>query len=161
MKYHKITEWDVANGIGIGVVLWVSGCEHKCTGCHNFMTWDADSGIEFTEYTLQRILSILQHPYVNRLTLSGGDPLAVYNRDSILQIVKSVRGHYPNKKIWCYTGYKYEDICDLEVINYLDVLVDGKFEENNKDVGLFWCGSTNQRVIDIKSTKSTGIITQI
>lgn len=161
MKYHKITEWDVANGSGIGVVLWVSGCEHKCAGCHNFMTWDADSGTAFTEHTLGKILSILQHPHVNRFTLSGGDPLAVYNRDCVLHIVKTIRKAYPNKKIWCYTGYDYEDVCNLEILNYLDVLVDGKFEESNKDVGLSWCGSTNQRVIDVKTSKNAGRVIQI
>lgn len=158
MKYHKISEWDTANGKGIGIVLWVSGCEHHCIGCHNFSTWDSTSGEEFTEDTMNEILEKLSHPHIKRITLSGGDPLATYNRATMLNIAKTIKQKYPDKKLWCYTGYSYEDVKDLVIMNYIDVLVDGKFIQEQKDLNLDWCGSTNQRVIDIPNTLKSNTI---
>lgn len=149
MNFCKISHWDTANGIGIGIVLWVSGCPHHCEGCHNYTTWDASIGQKFTEDTMNDLLSLLSHPHVNRITLSGGDPLALYNRATILEIVKTIKSKYPSKKIWCYTGYNWEDVKDLALVQYVDVLVDGKFIQEQRDLTLQWCGSRNQRVIDV------------
>lgn len=153
MRYHKISEWDTANGVGIGIVLWVSGCEHHCEGCHNYSTWDASSGSPFTDEVLSLLLKKMEHPHVSRLTLSGGDPLAPYNREESLRIAKEVKKRYPLKKIWCYTGYEYEQIKDLAIMKYIDVLVDGKYEKDKRSLNLSWCGSSNQKVIDIVATR--------
>ena len=153
MNYIKMTENDVVNGIGIGTVLWVSGCSHYCTGCHNQNTWDESAGQEFTEETYKELLKTLEPPHVKRLTLSGGDPMYIHNREATLKIVRGVRKAYPDLQIWLYTGYTIEAISDEEVLRYIDVLVDGKFEQDKRDARLDWCGSTNQRVIDMKKTR--------
>lgn len=153
MNYIKITENDVVNGIGIGTVLWVSGCNHHCTGCHNQNTWDETLGKEFTEETYKMLLKTLEPPHVKRLTLSGGDPMHIHNREAVLKIVKGVRKAYPDLQIWLYTGYTLESISDEDILEYIDVLVDGKFEQDKRDVRLSWCGSTNQRVINMKKTR--------
>lgn len=161
MNYQKIEKFDVANGKGIGVVLWVSGCEHHCRGCHNPDTWDSFSGNEFTEDTLGYLLYSLAPSQVSRLTLSGGDPLATYNRDKICSIAKTIKTTYPDKSIWLYTGYTYEDILSdyPDILNYIDVLVDGKFILEDRDITLLYKGSPNQRIIDVKeSINSNSII---
>lgn len=152
MNFCKISHWDTANGVGIGLVLWVSGCPHHCEGCHNYSTWDASVGQEFTKSTMEDLIKWLSHPHVNRITLSGGDPLAVYNRATILSVVKEIKTRLPNKKIWCYTGYNWDDVKDLMLLKYVDILVDGKFIQEQKDVSLRWCGSRNQRVIDVQKS---------
>lgn len=152
MNFCKISQWDTANGLGIGLVLWVSGCPHHCEGCHNPTTWDASAGQEFTQDTLNTLLDLLSHPHIGRITLSGGDPLAVYNRTTILAVVKATKEKFPQKKIWCYTGYLWDEIKDLALVKHIDVLVDGKFIQEQKDLTLNWCGSTNQRVIDVQKS---------
>lgn len=152
MNYHNITKCDLKNGEGIRVVLWVSHCEHYCTNCHNPQTWNEESGILFDEYAKNEIFEELEKDYVSGLTLSGGDPLSTINREEILQLLKDVKKFYPNKNIWCYTGYNYEEIKDLEHLNYIDVLVDGRFVESLSIPTPMWRGSYNQRVIDIKET---------
>ena len=143
---------DTANGKAIGTVLWVSGCSHHCKGCHNPETWNACHGQPFTETTLKTLIDSLNYPYVQRLTLSGGDPLYEQNRVTIEAIVKRIKQALPEKKIWLYTGYLWEDITDLELLDYIDVLVDGKFIQELKDISLPFCGSTNQRIIDVQET---------
>lgn len=158
MNYHKISKFDTANGTGIGVVLWVSGCNHRCPECHNPQTWSETSGIEFTPETLQELVQSLDNPHVKRLTFSGGDPLFPSNRDTCTQIAKHIRTVYPTKKLWLYTGYDWEDICGLEICKYLDVLVDGEFKVELKDISLSFCGSKNQRLIDVPKTLQSGNI---
>lgn len=147
MNYHNITKCDLKNGEGVRAVLWVSGCDHYCKGCHNPQTWNKDSGILFDDKTLSEIYQELEKDYVSGLTISGGDPLAPYNREEILNLLISVKSKYPNKNIWCYTGYTYEEIKHLDHIKYMDVLVDGKYEESLSIPSPEWCGSSNQKII--------------
>ena len=125
MNYHNITKCDLKNGEGIRVVLWVSGCEHKCIGCHNPQTWDKNSGIPFDESAKLEIFEELEKDYVTGLTLSGGDPLFKMNRNEVLDLIIEVKNKFPQKDIWCYTGYEFDEIKDLEHIKYIDVLFDG------------------------------------
>ena len=127
MNYIKVTKNDIANGIGIGCVLWVSGCDIHCKNCHNQSTWDFNAGQPFTEDTMQEILLTLTKPYISRLTLSGGHPLDPHNAPKVLEIVKRVKMVFPNKDIWIYTGYVWEDIIKdntlKEILECTDVLI--------------------------------------
>ena len=156
MKYLKISNFDTANGLGIGNVLWVSGCSHHCPQCHNPQTWDKNAGEEFTEEVLDNLLDKLKRPFIKRLTLSGGDPLFLGNRDEITNVVRKVKKNFPNIKIWCYTGYLWEEVKDLPCKDYIDVLVDGEFKIDLKDITLPFCGSSNQRVIDVQKSLKMG-----
>lgn len=158
MRYHDITHVDMKNGDGLRTVLWVSGCEHACPGCHNPTTWCVNSGIEFDSVALQELLDSLKHDYVSGLTLSGGDPLHPANREAIAELVKIVRQHYPDKTIWAYTGYSWEEICDLEAVRHFDVLIDGRFVQELHRPNLKWVGSDNQRIIDVPATLADGKI---
>ena len=150
MKYHNITKDDMLNGDGLRVVLWVAGCEHKCKGCHNPITWNRESGADFTNEVKKELFSELKKEHIAGLTLSGGDPLATFNRAEITDLVKEIKEKYPDKTIWIYTGYSYEEIKDLPIIEYIDVLCDGKFILEKKDTSIPWVGSSNQRVIRLK-----------
>lgn len=150
MNYHNITKEDMLNGEGIRSVLWVSGCMHHCPGCQNPQTWSEHSGILFDEEAKRELMESLKPDYISGLTLSGGDPLFPNNREEILQLVKLVKELYPNKTIWLYTGFLYEDVKDLEIMKYVDVVVDGKFEQNLLDNSLMWRGSSNQRIIRLE-----------
>ena len=130
MRYHNITKDDMLNGDGLRVVLWTAGCPHKCPGCHNPVTWDENGGLEFDEKAKNEIFSILEKSYISGLTLSGGDPLLPANRKELTELVKEIKYKFPNKTIWLYTGYLWKEIKDLELINYIDILVDGRFLEN-------------------------------
>lgn len=152
MRYHNITKDDMLNGDGLRVVLWVSGCSHCCKECHNPITWDPNGGIFFDEAAKEEIFEELNKDYISGITLSGGDPLFMGNREDIEKLVKEIKGRYPNKTIWLYTGFLWEAVKGLGVIKYLDVIVDGEFEVDKKDVQLHWRGSKNQRVIDVKKS---------
>lgn len=149
MKYHNITKDDMLNGDGLRVVLWVSGCSHHCKGCHNKITWDCNDGLDFDDDAKLEIFKELENDYISGLTLSGGDPLFESNRETILELVKEVKSKYPHKTIWLYTGYKWEDIKDLEIMKYIDILVDGKFIKELSDSKLMWRGSSNQNIINV------------
>jgi len=153
MKYHNITHDDMLNGQGLRVVLWVSGCNHRCDECQNPITWDVNNGVEFDEDAEKELLDDLKKNYVEGVTFSGGDPLHTQNRD---EIAKKIKDEFPSKDIWLYTGYLWEEIKDLEIVKYIDVLVDGPFKKEVKDVKLHWKGSANQRVIDVKKTIDSG-----
>lgn len=154
MNYHNIKHDDMLNGDGLRVVLFVSGCSHYCNGCQNPQTWDNNSGIPFDEDALSEIFQELNKDYISGLTLSGGDPLNDHNLTDILNLVKMVKRNFPDKTIWIYTGYTFEEIQNdndkMEIINLCDVLVDGPFIKELADVNYPWCGSTNQRVISLK-----------
>lgn len=152
MRYHNITKDDMLNGNGLRVVLWVSGCSHQCKNCHNVVTWDSNCGVIFDDNAKKEIFIELEKEYINGITLSGGDPLYTDNRDTILELVREIKFYFPNKSIWLYTGYKWSEICHLEVIKYIDILVDGKYVEHLKDSKLKWRGSSNQNVIDVQGT---------
>lgn len=151
MNYHKIESTNLSNGLGWRVVLWVSGCSHKCEGCHNPETWDPNSGKLFTVKELRKIIEFLDKPYIKGLTLSGGDPLMPENRAGVLQLVKAVKDNCPTKDIWLYTGYEYSKIKDLDILNYVDVVVDGEFILSERDITLPFRGSRNQKIIDLRS----------
>lgn len=147
MNYHNITKCDLKNGEGIRVVLWVSGCEHYCKNCHNPQTWDKNSGIEFDEKAKQEIFTELNKDYISGITLSGGDPLATFNREEILDLLKEIKEKYPSKNVWCYTGYSYDCVKHLEHMQYIDVLVDGKYVEELSKPSPQWRGSSNQNIV--------------
>ena len=162
MRYHDITTNDMKNGDGLRTVLWVSGCSHKCKNCHNRITWDPDDGLIFDKKVKDELFQKLKEDQISGITLSGGDPLFYKNRIEILSLVKEIRDIFPNKTIWLYTGYLYEDILEdevmFEIIKYVDVLVDGEFKEELKDVNYHWAGSTNQRVIDVQKSLKKGSV---
>lgn len=160
------------NGSGLRVIIFVSGCEHHCINCHNPETWDKNSGKPFNEDAIIEIMKELDNNYISGLTLSGGDPLHEENLADIYSLVKTIKEKYPNKTIWLYTGYTWEQIfpnvstCDFvikkayrqSIVELCDILVDGEFVESLADVNYPWCGSTNQRVIDVKKTLEKGKI---
>lgn len=156
MNYEKIDKCSVSNGIGVRTVLWVNGCDIKCYNCHNPQTWDFNSGIPFTEDTMQEILYDLSKPYIKGLTLSGGHPLDPHNAPKVLEIVKRVKMVFPNKDIWIYSGYVWEDIIKdetlREILKYTDVLVDGAYVDELRDISLPFKGSSNQRIIDVQKS---------
>lgn len=158
MNYHNITKDDMLNGDGLRVVLWVSGCNHHCKNCHNPITWDANEGLLFDEAAEKEIYQELEQEYIDGITLSGGDPLFPNNRSTITSLVQKIKKHFPHKTIWCYTGYLWEEVKNLEVMKQIDVLVDGRFLEEFADPQLHWKGSSNQRVIDVKKTLKAGKI---
>lgn len=156
MRYHNITKEDMLNGDGLRVVLWFAGCDHHCKNCQNPITWDPEGGLLFDEEAKQELFAELEKDYISGITFSGGDPLYVGTRDGLLELIKEIKEKYPKKTIWLYTGYLWEEICHLELIPYLDVVVDGRFVEELKDNNLPWKGSSNQRVIDVKMTLDLG-----
>ena len=158
MRYHNITKDDMLNGDGLRVVLWVAGCAHGCPGCHNPITWDPEGGLPFDEAAKQEIFDELDKDYVSGITFSGGDPLHEANIRQVTALAKEIREKYPNKTIWLYTGSLWKEVKDLEIAKYLDVLVDGEFQEEKKDNTLHWKGSANQMVIDVPKTLQIGEI---
>lgn len=151
MNYQKISKFDTANGPGIRVVLWVSGCKHHCKGCQNPDTWDFNSGLPFTEKEEEDILFNVHAPFRDGITFSGGDPLgSEENIRVITDLARKIKETSPNKTIWCYTGHVWEDVKHLECMKYFDVLVDGRYDESQRDITQKYCGSKNQRIIDVK-----------
>ncbi len=158
MRYHNITKDDMLNGDGLRVVLWVSGCEHKCLGCQNPVTWDINDGLEFDDAAKEEIFTELSKDYITGITFSGGDPLHTRNRADIGKLVDEISEKFPDKTIWIYTGYEWQDVKDLPFMNKVDVLVDGRFVQPLLDVRLPWRGSSNQKVIDAKKSIELGKI---
>lgn len=144
------------NGDGLRTVLWVSGCSHCCKECQNPITWDANGGLPFDEEAKEELFDELKKDYISGITLSGGDPLYYGNRADMLALVKEIHEKFPEKTIWMYTGFVWETIEQLEIMNYIHVLVDGEFMVDLKDTQLYWRGSSNQRVIDVKATRAAG-----
>lgn len=150
MNYSKIIAKDIANGPGWRVSLFVSGCRRHCDGCFNKEAWDFNYGQEFTWETLHEIERLLSDPNVSGLSILGGDPFEPENREWVEALCAYLKHNLPGKSIWVWTGYMWEDLKDLPIMNYIDVLVDGPFVEAQKDLRLPYSGSTNQRVIDVK-----------
>ncbi len=169
MNYGEIKKYDIANGEGVRVSLFVSGCSHHCKGCFNEETWDFGFGKPFTEDTAAEILEALAPDYISGLSLLGGEPFEKQNQRGLLQLLKSVKASYPKKNIWCYTGYTFDrDLlqesrarCEStdEMLSYIDVLVDGEFVEELKDISLPFRGSSNQRIIDVKRSLENETVT--
>ena len=152
MNVHGIEYDSMLNGDGLRAVIWVSGCNHKCLGCQNPQTWDSKSGYPLNTDDLNRLFNYLEKKYPSGVTFSGGDPLYPDNRKDVLFLCKILKRRFSKKTIWMYTGDSWEDIYDLPIMQYVDVVVDGEFHVEEKDVKLLWKGSKNQRVIDVKKT---------
>ena len=152
MRYHNITKDDMLNGDGLRVVLWVAGCSHHCKGCQNPITWDPNGGLPFDDAAKQEIFEQLEKPYISGITFSGGDPLHSANRVEVRNLMAEIKQKYPDKTIWLYTGDSWENILHYAAMQYIDVLVDGEFQVDKKDVKLLWKGSSNQRVIDVQAS---------
>jgi anaerobic ribonucleoside-triphosphate reductase activating protein len=147
MNYHNIVKDDMLNGDGLRVTLFVAGCNHNCYNCHNPETFDPNGGITFDDDALEEIYNELSKDYVSGITLTGGDPLYIGNRYTVTELLMNIESKFTDKTVWLYTGYVYEEISDLEVIKYVDVLVDGPYVDELRDTTLRWRGSSNQRVI--------------
>lgn len=166
MNYGEIKNYDIANGEGVRVTLFVSGCTHHCKGCFQPQTWDFSYGKVFAAATEQQLLEDLAPDYIDGLTLLGGEPMEPDNQRALLPFLRKVRSLYPHKNIWCYTGYTLEsDLlsesrarceCTDEMLSLIDVLVDGEFVEDLKNISLAFRGSENQRILDLKQTLETG-----
>lgn len=168
MNYATIKDCDIANGPGVRVSLFVSGCTHHCKGCFNEVAWDFDYGEPFTQETIEYILKLMKPPHIEGLTLLGGEPFEVRNQLPIVELLRCVKKEYPEKSIWAFTGYLLDkEILSgklgprevtREYLSYLDVLVDGRFVQEKKDLTLRFRGSSNQRLIDVPATLSSGKI---
>lgn len=152
MRYHNITKDDMLNGDGLRTVLWLAGCSHCCYKCQNPVTWDPNGGLSFDEAAKTELFEALDKSYISGVTFSGGDPLYPGTRLDLLELMKEIREKFPTKTMWLYTGYLWEEIKDLELVSYLDVLVDGEFIYEQLDATLKWKGSANQRVIDVQKS---------
>lgn len=166
MNYATIKNCDIANGPGVRVSLFVSGCTHHCEGCFNQEAWDFHYGQPYTQETEDHIIKLLKPDYIAGLSLLGGEPFDPHNQPHLLPLLRRVRRELPDKTVWCYTGYTLES--DLltdklgipevtkELLSMIDVLVDGKFVLAKKDINLRFCGSSNQRVLELKKTLESG-----
>ncbi len=169
MNYGEIKKFDIANGEGVRVSLFVSGCTHHCKGCFNAETWDFNYGKSYTADTEEEILLALNHSFINGLSLLGGEPFEPENQRTLLPLLKKVKELFPGKNVWCYTGYLFDKEllgksrarCEAtdEILSLIDVLVDGEFIEELKDISLAYRGSSNQRIIDVQKSLMTGVIT--
>ncbi len=175
MNYLKIEHDDVCNGIGIRCTIWFTGCSHKCAGCFNKETWDENSGIEFNIEAKKELFDELSKDYISGITFSGGDPLHKNNIIEVNNIIQEIKKQFPNKTIWLYTGYTWEELSPntlirgideestihnvrANIIKSCDVVVDGPYIDDLRDITLKWRGSSNQRVIDVQKTLQNGEI---
>lgn len=168
MNYGTIKQTDIANGEGVRVSLFVSGCTHCCPGCFNYVTWDFNYGEPFTEETEDEILSLLSRNYIDGLSLLGGEPMEPCNQRCLVNLVDRFKEKYPNKTLWIYTGYTYDEdlipggkaYCEVtdRILDQCDVMVDGEFVESLKDISLKFRGSSNQRILNIRETRKRNAI---
>lgn len=164
MYYSDIRPIDVANGPGIRTSLFVSGCTHACVGCFNPETWDFFHGASFGQPEIEKILGYLSKPYNKGLSLLGGEPLHPSNQQAVLELVQIVKAQFPQKDIWCYTGYRIEELMgnqvgewDRALLEHMDILVDGKFILAQKNLSLRFRGSSNQRILDVPASLAQGV----
>lgn len=178
MRYAQIRSMDISNGEGVGVSLFVQGCPFHCFGCFNSETWNFDGGKEWTEETEDKFMKLIDRPYIKRISFLGGEPLAEQNLDDVLSLIKEIRISFPEKSIWLYTGFEWNSlmakICQStfpdkdseriieihkkrqEIISLCNIVVDGEYIDEQKDLTLKWRGSKNQRVIDVQQTLKQG-----
>ncbi len=166
MNYASIKPIDIANGTGVRVSLFVSGCTHKCKGCFNSEAWDFNYGEAYTDETMQYILNCLDKTYIRGLSLLGGEPFDPHNQETLIKLLKEVRSRLPEKDIWCYTGYDFDkdlkgEFAEInkstsELLSLIDILVDGEFVLELKNPSLKFRGSSNQRIIDVQSSLKSG-----
>ena len=153
MRYNKIRKMDISNGPGVRVSIFMQGCSFHCKNCFNPETWDFKSGTEFTDETIDKIIDLANNDYIKGLSILGGEPMHPNNIKGTTKLAKKFKEIYPDKTIWVWSGFLFDrDLKDKEVLNYLDVLVDGRYEDELHDFTLKWRGSSNQRVIDVKKT---------
>lgn len=170
MRYAQITPFEICNGKGAGVSLFAQGCHFRCKGCFNPNTWDFNGGKEWTKEIEDKFTELVDRPYIKRVSILGGEPLTDKNIHDIFDLIIRLKVEFPDKKIWLYTGYQFEHIVNnpikntettlrRKVVGLCDVLVDGRYVDEQRDLTLKWCGSRNQRVIDVKeSLKENKII---
>ena len=169
MYYSTIKDCDIANGTGVRITLFVSGCTNRCKNCFQPQTWDFSFGEPFTEQTEEKLLAMLKPDYISGLTLLGGEPMEPQNQRALVPFLRKVRKTYPQKNIWCFTGFTYDMLktdgshprCEVtdEMLSLIDVLVDGKYVDELKDLTLQFRGSSNQRLIDMNKTRKNGEVT--
>ena len=155
MRYASIRDLDISNGNDIGVALFTQGCHFHCKNCFNKSTWDLDGGKEFTKETCDKFMKLVNRPFIKRVSILGGEPLAKENVDDVCNILKQIK----NKTIWVYTGYTFETVKNYDIMKYIDYLVDGQYVDELRDFRLRFRGSSNQRIIDVqKSLKENKVI---
>lgn len=161
MRYNKIRKMDISDGPGVRVSIFMQGCIFKCKNCFNPETHDFKGGTEFTDETIDKVLSLAKPDHIKGLSVLGGEPMHPVNIDGTMKLVKAFKEKYPNKSVWVWSGFLYDDIMERnkEIFNYIDVLVDGQYDDSLHDPTLKWRGSSNQRVIDVEKTKKNGKIT--
>lgn len=167
MNYGNIKYYDISNGVGVRTSLFVSGCTHHCKNCFNSEAWDFNYGNPFTEEVADKIIESCKPNYISGLSLLGGEPMETVNQKELLPFLRKFKKNFSNKTIWCYSGYTYEELtgegkcrCEYtdEILSYIDVLVDGEFVQELYDISLRFRGSSNQRIIDMNKTRTTGKI---
>ena len=152
MRYNLIRKMDISNGPGVRVSIFMQGCSFHCKNCFNPETWDFEGGQEFTEDTINKVLELSDKKEVKGLSILGGEPMHPTNIEGTTKLAKAFKEKYPEKNIWAWSGFKYEDIKDNDVFNYIDVLVDGQYKDELHDPTLKWRGSSNQRILDVKKS---------
>ena len=156
MRYNLIRKMDISNGPGVRVSIFMQGCSFHCKNCFNQETWDFEGGQDFTEDTINKVLELSDKKEVKGLSILGGEPMAPTNIEGTAKLAKAFKEKYPEKNVWAWSGYKYEQIKDQDALKYIDVLVDGNYEDNLNDPTLKWKGSSNQRVIDVQKSLKEG-----
>lgn len=158
MRYSQIRKQDISNGDGIGIALFVQGCSFHCKNCFNSSTWDFNGGKEWTKETEDELISLGNKPYISRLSLLGGEPLHPNNICTVTEVAKRFKDEYPNKKIWLWTGYPFSYVKNLDIVNYVDYIIDGQYDDNLRDMRLKFRGSSNQKVYCKKNHKLEQVI---
>ena len=161
MRYNLIRKMDISNGPGVRVSIFMQGCSFHCKNCFNQETWDFEGGQKFTDDTINKVLELSNKPEVKGLSILGGEPMHPTNIEGTTKLAKAFKEKYPEKSIWAWTGFQYEDIKDKDVFNYIDVLVDGQYKDELHDPTLKWRGSSNQRVINIKESKKQNKVCEV
>ena len=159
MRYNRIRKMDISNGPGVRVSIFFQGCSFHCKNCFNQETWDFDGGSEFGDEQINEIINLCSPSHITGLSILGGEPMHPKNIEGTILLAKRFKEVFPNKTIWVWTGFLIQNLFNREILNYIDVLVDGQFDDKLKDPRLKWRGSSNQRVIDVKKTlKSDKIV---
>lgn len=152
-RYNLIREMDIANGPGVRASIFMQGCSFHCKNCFNPETWNFESGKEFTKETIEKVLNVCDKDYIEGLSILGGEPMHPQNREATVELAKAFKQKYPNKNLWMWSGFPFEEIKDSEAFQYVDVLIDGTYQEKLHNPTLKWRGSSNQRVIDVAKSK--------
>ena len=153
MRYNLIRKMDIADGPGVRVSIFMQGCQFHCKNCFNPETWDFNGGKEFNDEVVEKVLQLCKKDHIKGLSILGGEPMNPVNREGTTKLAKKFKEAFPNKDLWMWTGFKYEDLKNEEVFDYVDVLVDGQYKDELHDPTLKWKGSSNQRVIDVKKSR--------